>query len=137
VGKLMVAVVLLLAFEAAHLASAGAKWVRGSPMVSAHGNTALVTLQDGLLLAVSGNDGVGLTTIAELYNPATGQWGQTGSTNQGRNAFRAPILLRDGRVLVAAGHNEQVVDYATAELYNPTTGRWTYTGSSKTYATVH
>jgi hypothetical protein len=98
-------------------------------MVSAHGNTALATLQDGRLLAVSGNDGVRLTTTAELYDPTTGQWTQTGSTNKGWDAFRPPILLQNGKVLVAAGHDENVVDYATAELYDPVTGKWSYTGS--------
>lgn len=138
-GKLMVGlrgllllcavIVAFSALEGAHSAPAGAKWVVGSPMVSAHGNTALATLQDGRVLAVSGNDGVRLTTTTELFDPNTGQWTKTGSTNQGRNAFRPPILLRDGKVLIAAGHDEKVVDYATAELYNPTTGRWTFTGS--------
>ena len=63
------AVLLLPAFKAAYCEPAGTQWVIGSPMVSAHGNTALVTLQDGRLLVVSGNDGIRLTTVSELTIP--------------------------------------------------------------------
>ena len=131
-------VLLLPAFEAAYSAPAGAQWVIGSPMVSAHGNTALATLQDGRLLAISGNDGVRLTTVAELYDPTTGRWTQTGSTNQGRNAFRPPIPA-EWQGFNRGGHDQNVIDYATAELYDPATGKWSYTGNlniSRRYAVL-
>jgi hypothetical protein len=114
-------------------------WTSGPSMLSAHGYTALTSLQDGRVLVVSGDDGAGLTTETEVYDPVARQWSQTGNTNQPRYAFRPPVLLPSGKVLIAGGHDANVNDYATAELYDPSTGQWTFTGSlntSRRYAVV-
>lgn len=70
---------------------------------------------------------------AELYDPATGTWTDTGALNTPRAAHTATQLL-DGRVLVAGGWNpvDGTVD-ARAELYDPATGTWTYTGALKVH----
>jgi hypothetical protein len=66
-------------------------------------------------------------TSAELYNPRTGHWSETGSLHTSRAAQMA-TLLRNGRVLVAGGENEGGA-INSAELYNPRTGMWSVTGS--------
>jgi lysophospholipase L1-like esterase len=109
-------------------------WTAAEPMVSAHGNTAMARLKDGRLLVVSGQDVPGhVTATAELYDPATGHWSRTGDVNQARDSFRQPVTLPDGKVLMAAGSDENATaDHATAELYDPATERWSYTGSLAT-----
>jgi hypothetical protein len=68
---------------------------------------------------------------AELYDPGSGRWTETGSMHAPRGLGHSAALLRDGRVLVAGGdlvalgHPPQ----STAELYDPATGAWTETGS--------
>jgi N-acetylneuraminic acid mutarotase len=87
-------------------------------------------LPNGLVLVVGGIDESNYTSIylasAELYNPATGTWTNTGSLNLARYGHTA-TLLPNGTVLVSGGWNSGAL--ASAELYNPATGTWTNTGS--------
>jgi hypothetical protein len=64
---------------------------------------------------------------AELLDPKTGNWTETGEMNVARYGHTA-ILLNDGRVLVAGG-DAKVRGFSSAELYDPTTEKWTLTGS--------
>ena len=109
------------------------QWQFTGSTAAGHGNTHLVQLQDGRVLAISGDLGNGVfTSTAEIYDPNTGQWTPGGTLNDARAAFGQPSVLPDGEVLVAGGHDPNVNDYATAELYNPATNQWTLTGSLKT-----
>jgi hypothetical protein len=65
---------------------------------------------------------------AELLDPKTGQWVETGEMTTVRN-FHLAVLLPSGEVLVAGGSDGKGDDLSSAELYNPTTGKWTTTGS--------
>jgi hypothetical protein len=81
-------------------------------------------LKDGRVLIVGGlktpYDTAG-NTIAELFDPATGQFQQTGSTAVGRGLHDA-VLLPDGRVAVIGGGDARV------ELYDPATGQFAVQG---------
>ena len=82
-------------------------------------------LPDGQVLIAGGEDAnFNRLSSAELYNPATGTFTQTGSMTTARLGQSA-TLLADGQVLVAGGTGAT----AAAELYNPATGKFTATGS--------
>ncbi len=75
------------------------------------------------------------STSADLYDPATGRFGPTGSMVQAQGGATA-TRLRDGRVLFAGGvefsnDGGQLVSttLATAQTYDPTTGEFSPTGS--------
>lgn len=87
-----------------------------------------VRLNDGRILAVSGHPLEGKSIAsAELYDPKTATWSNTGSLRQSRNGANEATLLHDGRVLLAGGHNTEVV--RGAEIFVPTTGQWSDAGS--------
>jgi len=65
---------------------------------------------------------------AELLDPATGKWTETGKMTTPRVGHSA-ILLRNGKVLVVGGSHSNGGDLLSAELYDPITETWTSTGS--------
>jgi N-acetylneuraminic acid mutarotase len=101
------------------------------------GHTA-VLLPDGTVLVAggytndsSGNNATSLAS-AELYDPISETWTDTGSMAEARDGQTA-TLLSDGTVLVAGGqvirNNEGQGNLATAELYDPTSETWTATAT--------
>src|SRR6516225_6679120 len=81
-----------------------ASWFTVNPMTNFREHHTVVLLQNGMVL-VAGGDRDGLpTTSAELYNPATGQWTNTGFLQVPR-AYHTATLLPNGQVLVAGGEN--------------------------------
>ncbi|HLW76303.1 MAG TPA: kelch repeat-containing protein [Bryobacteraceae bacterium] len=89
-------------------------------------------LDNGLVLVVGGTSTAGFggfhsLATAELYDPATGTFSLTGSTNSTRFDHTA-TLLANGQVLIAGG-NDSPPMVATAEIYDPATGTFSVTSS--------
>lgn len=89
------------------------------------GSTA-TRLADGRVLIVGG---AYAQTEAEIYNPSDNSFTATGSTNA-PHVYHTATLLPDGKVLIAAGHDETENGPQThnvAELYDPVGGTFTPT----------
>jgi N-acetylneuraminic acid mutarotase len=97
-------------------------------------------LTNGLVLVAGGMGCCSSTNSAmasaELYNPATGTWTNTGTMTASRK-YHTATLLNDGRVLVAGGANKNGASLSSAELYNPVTGTWAATGTMTTAREYH
>jgi large repetitive protein len=116
-------------------------WTKTGSMKFGRESFTATLLPDGQVLAAGGfnncdDDFCSDVSSAELYNPATGKWTQTGSM-QGAREQQSATLLPDGEVLVAGGLNEGgdccgQFEYSSAELYNPASGTWAPTASMAT-----
>ncbi len=100
----------------------------GSMTVARQWHTA--TLLAGGRVLIAGGDssvpgGVGSIASAEVYDPRTGLFSQTGSMTTARSGHTA-TLLPNGLVLIA-GCGE--LNGTQAELYDPRTGKFSRTGS--------
>lgn len=106
-------------------------------------NHTATLLKDGKVLIVGGvtdrkysnkfNEKGIETKIAELYEPAKKKFIIAGKMNEGR-WFHSANLLKDGRVLVVGGLNNdnvtQKINYlSSVEIYNPKTGTFNYAGN--------
>lgn len=87
-----------------------------------------VVLADGRVLAVGGvthptNNSI--LTSAELYDPATGTWTNTGSVALAR-AKSVAVLMSTGKVLLTGGQTDRQNSIQTraTEVYDPATGLW-------------
>ena len=93
-------------------------------------------LADGRVLVAGGQDrqeGSNQSlAVAELYDPATGNFSLTGSLQPDRVGFDATLLV-DGKVLLAGGTQTTTPGYgiclSSAELYDPVSGTFTTTGT--------
>ena len=81
-------------------------------------------LKDGHVLIAGGFADSGVTSVAELYNPATKTFSKTGELKAARAGHTA-TLLRDGRVLIAGGRDAKANPLASAEIYDPETQTFT------------
>lgn len=104
------------------------------------GHTATLLPNGKVLVAGSFNNCLGLSCLnlknAELYDPASGTWSNTGNLNTGRGGHKA-IMLPNGKVLVAGGYSipdcpDHCYVLNSAELYDPSTGAWSNTGNLNT-----
>ena len=105
------------------LAFGPGSWSHTGNMTDARRDHTATILHDGRVLIVGW-----FTSVAELYDPVSGTFSNTGSELMVHGQGSTATLLGDGRVLVVGG-TEFPGSRATAEIYNPTTGTFSLTGS--------
>ena len=104
-------------------------WTPTGSMSVARDNFTATQLADGRVLVAGGVGGDGSGTVveksADLYDPATGTWTQTGKMAKHRFNHSA-VRLDDGRVLVTggAGPGGDCIYTGASEIYSPETGDW-------------
>ncbi|HVV50676.1 MAG TPA: kelch repeat-containing protein, partial [Polyangia bacterium] len=112
------------------------RWTTTGSMGTARFEHTITLLSNGLVLAAGGRSttsGITGLTTAELYHPATGTWGSTGSMAHGRRLHSATQLptssnpTTSGKVLVAGGISG-TGSLNTGELYSVSAGTWSGTG---------
>jgi hypothetical protein len=81
-------------------------------------NASFVQLANGDVLAFGGKVSGSLSTAAEVYRNATGQWTAVGSMHQARQGSRG-FLMTSGDVLVVGGADENSNALTSAEIYHP------------------
>jgi hypothetical protein len=96
----------------------------------------MVPLSTGKVLVAGGWIGTAVAS-SELYDPATGTFAATGSTNIARSNFTATLL--QGGTVLAAGGVSTVEDpcLSSAEMYDPTSGTWSLTTPMSTWRCYH
>ena len=101
-------------------------WMATGELNHDHSQHTATLLPDGRVLVASGDnpydDYGGAPGTAEVYDPMTATWSDTGSLRVIRNGHTA-TLLPGGKVLVAGGVYFSSVN--GAELYDPVSGTWT------------
>jgi hypothetical protein len=94
-------------------------------------------LPSGRVLVV-GSDSVISAAIAELYDPATGQWTPTGSLTTSRAGGHTATLLSSGLVLVTGGGDVAGnLWLSSAEVYDERTGQFTPVGPMQVGRQAH
>ena len=118
------------------------QWLEAAPMHDDRFDFIATLLKDGRVLVAGGQGGGGkggagkFLNSAEIYDPATDVWTETGSMNQIRRNHRA-TLLRDGTVLVTGGFDAHYNGYDSVELFDPETGVWTLAASMHVQRGAH
>src|SRR6266571_4880408 len=100
----------------------------------------IVMLQNGKVFSNGSASLFGnVISLQQTYDPSTGQWTATSRENSIRQ-YVVPIVLNNGKVLVAGGandngsnvlrscpNNSQWGGSPASELYDPSTNQWSYT----------
>jgi N-acetylneuraminic acid mutarotase len=97
------------------------KWTATGNLNTSRLEHTATILMNGNVLVAGGNKVTANTTTvvssAELYNPSTGKWTNTGSMSVARVGHTA-TLLTSGKVLATSGSDANN-DWTSAELYQP------------------
>jgi len=106
-----------------------AQWSYTGELQIARSSHTATLLNNGKVLIAGGKN----LREAELYDPGTGSFSLTGSTNKYFMQGSSATLLPDGRVLLAGGISGEKY----AEIYDPATGLFTATDSLETNHSFH
>ncbi|MBP1705894.1 MAG: Branched-chain amino acid transporter, amino acid-binding protein, partial [Chloroflexi bacterium] len=111
---------------------ASGTFVGTGPLATARAGATATLLSDGRVLVAAGFDvprpgAVSTLRAAEIYDPASGTFGPTGSLVTARYLHTA-TLLPDGRVLITGGFDPEAGYLASAEIYDPANGTFVGTG---------
>jgi hypothetical protein len=113
--------------------STGSFTATGNMTTARSGHSAILLPDGKVLIAGGGCPGLhgectlrGALASAELYDPSTGTFSATGSMARAGSGLTWPILLNDGKVLIAHGSTDNIP--GPAELYDPDTGTFSGTG---------
>jgi uncharacterized protein (TIGR03437 family) len=109
------------------------QWSATGSLSTARSLHTATLLTNGKVLVVGGinviNPCCTNTGMAELYDPATGQWSATSSPATPRSNHIA-MRLHNGKVLIASGNGAPFSSILnTAELYDPATNSWSPAGN--------
>ena len=120
-----VAFVLLLGTTMAVIKTVGAidtpSFAFKTPMLTARGQAAVITGDDGLIYVIGGFNASSVFDVVEAYNPSTNSWTTKASL---LNATRGPAVAKglDGKVYVFGGYDASVLD--TVQVYDPLSNSW-------------
>ena len=108
-------------------------WTRTGDLNGVHSQHTATQMQDGKVLVASGDDPYDdydqANGTAEIYDPGTATWSNTGSLRVIRDSHTA-TLLPSGKVLVTGGVYFSAKN--GAELYDPVSGTWAPTSDVST-----
>ncbi len=105
----------------------GGTFTATGAMNQARAGAACVTLLDGTVLVMGGDDGTGALSTAEIFNPITQTWKTTGSLNAAREGHQA-VVNGWGAVWVAGGTNASGI-VAALEEFDPPKGTFRTVGT--------
>jgi hypothetical protein len=126
----------LKAIDMEAAAKAEAFLINSGPLNDARSGYTRTLLPNGKELIVGGYIHTEIPTVnnrylssAELYDPVTRKWTETGEMNTARYDHKA-TLLPDGKILVEGGYGSHPPNVArrtlsSVELYDPAAGTWT------------
>jgi hypothetical protein len=118
------------------------RWTLTGSMREAREGHAAVRLENGQVLVLGGSNAsdarpARLLSSAELYDPSTGIWTETGHLKSARSGATA-TLLPDGTVLVTGGVSSSADrPERSAEIYDPVSRTWAKTGSMSVVRNGH
>jgi len=108
----------------------GATWKAAAPMPVAVDHVAGLAL-NGKIYAVGGEIGHdklhNQQSLVQVYDPATNTWTRVASLPRPKSHAESSTFLMDGRILSAAGQNDDAYVQAptnSVNLYEPLTNRW-------------
>jgi hypothetical protein len=97
--------------------------IPGPLLLDRQGHSA-TRLADGTVLIVGGTQATA-PKVAEVFDPATGRFTQTGQPNIGLRSNHTATLLPDGDVLIAGGSTGGLPALSSTERYSPSSGTFT------------
>jgi N-acetylneuraminic acid mutarotase len=108
------------------------KWTETGEMNTARAGHPAVLLSTGKVLVAGGKNSLATTdslTGAELYDPATGKWGEADPMLFTGRCDHTATVLKNGKVLVTGGWYGAGKNSLLSETYDPATGKWEKTGN--------